>query len=229
MADLLEIGADSTVVDIAAGIGTSAIHLAAQRGCAVVGIDLSPANVAEATRRASAAGVAQLVEFRCAPVESLALMDAGPAGGFDAAICECAFCTFVDKPAAAAAMARALRPGGRLGVSDLTREAEVPSELQGLLAWVACIAGALPIAEYRATLSGAGLHVDVVEAHNAELHEMVDAIRGRLVGAALLTGLGRMSLPDIDLDSARRLARAGAEAISRRQLGYTVLCATKPG
>lgn len=229
MADLLEIGAHSRVFDVAAGIGTSAIHLAAQRGCAVVGIDLSPANVAEATRRARDAGVADQVQFRCAPVESMGGLEAEYGGGFDAAICECAFCTFVDKPAAAAAMARALRPGGRLGVSDLTREAELSSELQGLLAWVACIAGALPIAEYRATLSDVGLHVDVVEAHNDELREMADAIRGRLVTAALLTGLGRMSLAAVDLDGARRLARAGAEAIRRGQLGYTVLCATKPG
>ena len=40
---------------------------------------------------------------------------------FDAIICECAFCTSPDKPAAAAEFARVIRRGGRVGLSNLTR------------------------------------------------------------------------------------------------------------
>lgn len=229
VADLLDIGPDSRVLDVAAGIGTTAIHLAATRGCAVVGIELSAANVAEASRRARSAGVRNRVDFHCGSVESWRGWDSGNGAGFDAAICECAFCTFVDKPAAAAAMARALRPGGRLGVSDLTRNVEIPVELEGLLAWVACIAGALPIGEYQATLCDAGLRVDGVEVHDDALLAMADTIRGRLVGAGLLVGLGRMPPPPVDLDDARRMARVAMDAIRQGRLGYAVLSAIKPG
>jgi ubiquinone/menaquinone biosynthesis C-methylase UbiE len=63
-------------------------------------------------------------------------------------ICECAFCTFRDKSAAASEFARVLKPGGKVGLSDLTRSGILPAELDGLLAWVACIADARPISEY---------------------------------------------------------------------------------
>ena len=62
----------------------------------------------------------------------------------DAIICECAFCTFPDKQAAANEFARVLKPGGRVGLSDITREPGPAGELVDLMAWVACLADAGP-------------------------------------------------------------------------------------
>src|SRR5260370_41122007 len=111
----------------------------------VFGVEFGQDSVGEATRVAEAAGVAHLVRFEQGDAERLAFAD----NQFDAVICECAFCTFPNKRAAARAFARVLRPGSSMGLADLTRSDEVPAELQGLLAWIACIAVALSIGGYR--------------------------------------------------------------------------------
>src|SRR5207253_1396646 len=99
---------------------------------------------------------------------------------FDAVICECAFCTFPDKSAAANEFARVLRSGGTVGISDLTRGAVLPKELDGLLAWIACIADAQPIKNYIEQLDAAGLRVKLTESHDEALLEMVHQVRTKL-------------------------------------------------
>ena len=224
LAERMGIGPETRVLDVAAGIGTSAIHLASHRGCHVIATDLSESNVAEGTRRADAAGVADLVDCRRADAERL---DLGTSA-FDAILCECAFCTFPDKRAAARSMAQALRPGGRVGISDLTTRRALPDELQGLLAWVACVADALPVDGYRDALVAEGLVVDGVEACDEALREMVDSIRARITGARLLVETGRLSLPGVDLVEAARLARAALKAVDDGTLGYVLITASKP-
>lgn len=213
------------VLDVAAGQGASAIHLARIFGCTVVGIDLGAANVRHATEAALAAGAGRLVTFRCGDAEQLPVAD----GGFDAVICECAFCTFPAKTRAAAEFRRVLAPGGRVGLSDLTRHGPVPDDLQGLLAWIACIADARPVAEYTDYLQAAGLRVDGVEAHDEALAAMARAIQGKLLGVELLMKLKQLTLPDnLDIDQAKALARAAAAAIQAGRFGYALLTATRP-
>ena len=224
LADLLGIDAGMRVLDVAAGPGTSAIHLALRYGCHVVGTDLSADNMVKATERARAAGIADRVAFEVADAESLDLSG----GSFDAVICECAFCTFPDKSAAARGFVRALRPGGRVGISDLTRHGDLAPELEGLLAWVACIADALSPDEYVSQLRDAGFYVDCVEPHDEALVEMVEGIREKLLGARFLVELGRLSLPGIDLDAGRSMARSALNSVREGKLGYAIMCATKP-
>src|SRR5919204_319449 len=122
--------------------------------------------------------------------------------------------------------ARVLRCGGRVGVSDLTRCGLLPPELDGLLAWVACIADARPVAEYVAYLEEAGLAVDGVEPHDEALAAMVQDIRTRLLGAEVLVKLKKLDLPGADFEAARTLARGAAEAVARGQLGYALITCT---
>ena len=225
LADLLQLGPDTRVLDVAAGRGVSAIHLARSRGCRVVGVDLSAANVEAATAQARAAAVDDRVTFITGDAESLA-RDGD--GGFDAVICECAFCTFPDKAKAARGFVEALRPGGRVGISDLTRDGELPSELQGLFAWVACIADALPVEEYTTHLRDAGLRIDAIEPHDGALVDFVEAIRQKLTTASLLAQLGRISLRPTDLEGAHVLARAALDAVRGGRLGYAIVCASAP-
>jgi SAM-dependent methyltransferase len=84
---------------------------------------------------------------------------------FDAVTCECAFCTFPDKRAVAAELARVLRPGGALGLADLVRRAPLPLGLADLLAWIACIADARPPDECAGHLTAAGFEVTTLEDH----------------------------------------------------------------
>ncbi len=214
------------VLDIASGTGASALALARAYGCAVVGVDLGAANVRDATAAAARAGLGGRVRFARGDAERLPFDDAS----FDAVLCECAFCTFPDKRAAASEFARVLRPGGRVGLSDLTRVGAVPPELAGLLAWVACIADARPLDEYVGYLNGAGLSVGIVEPHDAALSQLVGGIRTKLLGAEMLVKLKKLTLPGaIDFAAAKGMVRAAAAAIGEGKLGYAIVVATKPG
>ena len=211
------------LLDVASGNGTSAIFLARRFSCNVVGVDYSRALVAEAKATAEAAGLEDRVQFRCGDVGSLPFPD----GVFDAVICECAFCTFPDKVAAASEFARVLRVKGRLGLSDLTRSGKLPAELDSLLAWVACIGDARPLDEYLVYLKGAGLAIEAAEIHNEALSETVQEIRTRLMGAQLLVKLKQLKLPGADFDQAQRMARSAAEAVREGRLGYALVVGIK--
>src|SRR5207244_4203806 len=93
---------------------------------------------------AAAKGMSSRVSFQVGDAERLPVAEAS----FDAIICECAFCTFPEKSAAANEFARVLRFGGQVGLSDLTRGRALPKELDGLLAWIACIADAQSVETY---------------------------------------------------------------------------------
>jgi SAM-dependent methyltransferase len=87
----------------------SAAFLAARFGCEVVGIDYSGKNVEEAVRNANDMGLSERVFFRQGDAECLPFADRS----FDAIVCECAFCTFPNKQAAAKEFARVLRKGAK--------------------------------------------------------------------------------------------------------------------
>lgn len=222
---LLGLGPGQRVLDVAAGQGTSAIFLAQRFGCVVVGVDYGGDSVRKANEAAARAGVAELAQFEQGDAECLPYAD----GAFDAVICECAFCTFPDKRAAASEFSRVLRPGGQVGLSDLTRAGAVPPALQGLLAWVACIADAQPLDEYARYLSDAGLMMKRSEPRDDALRSLVQEIRAKLLGAELLVKLKKIDLPTADFDQARALARAAAEAVQAGTFGYALLVAAKPG
>ena len=216
---LIGLGPGQRVLDVAAGTGTSAIFLAERFGCEVVGIDYGRDSVALANAAASEAGLASRVRFEQGDAERLPF----EANSFDAVVCECAFCTFPDKTTAAAEIARVLRPGGRFGLSDLTRSGPLPAELEGLLAWIACIADAQPVDRYVDYLESAGLAVEKIENRDDVLGQTVADVRGKLLGAKLLVNLRKIDLPGADFQQAKLIARSAAEAIREGKLGYVLL------
>jgi arsenite methyltransferase len=220
---LLGLTAQSRVLDIASGKGTSALFLAEHFGCEVLGIDYSRQNVEQASAAAAAKGMSSRVSFRTGDAERLPVAESS----FDAIICECAFCTFPDKPAAAGEFARALRGGGQVGLSDLTRGPVLPKELDGLLAWIACIADAQPVEAYVQYLRTAGFRVEATELHDEALLEMVNQIRMKLLGAEIMVRLKKLDLPDVDLSTAKQMAQAATTAIRQGTLGYAVVCGSK--
>jgi ubiquinone/menaquinone biosynthesis C-methylase UbiE len=229
LGEILQLTPQSRVLDAASGTGASAIFLADHFGCEVLGIDYSSQNVQQANERAQTQGVGARVHFEHGDAESLPVDDAS----FDAVICECAFCTFPDKSAAAGGFARILRPGGRVGLSDLTRGPVLPKELDGLLAWIACIADAQPIESYAAQLNSAGLVVQEVEPHDEALTDLVHNIRKKLLAAEIMVGLKKvglkkLDLPGVDFSAAKQMATSALAAVQQGQLGYALLVAGKP-
>jgi len=219
---LLGLTPQSRVLDIASGKGTSALFLAERFGCEIVGIDYSAQNVEQASAAAAAKGMHR-VSFQIGDAERLPVADSS----FDAIICECAFCTFPDKPTAANEFSRVLRSGGGIGLSDLTRGSVLPKELDGLLAWIACIGDAQPVDSYVQYLYAANFRVERTESHDEALLEMVNQVRMKLLGAEIMVGLKKLNLPGIDFGEPKRMAQAALSAIHQGRLGYAIICASK--
>jgi arsenite methyltransferase len=113
-----------------------------------------------ARRNAEKSGLTN-VEFHLATIDKLPLPDAS----VDCVISNCVINLATDKAAVFREIARVLKPGGRLAVSDIALKRELPPELgNDLMAYIGCIAGAIPIEEYRLGLVEAGFaHVEVVD------------------------------------------------------------------
>lgn len=218
---LLELRPGLRVLDVASGRGESAIFLAKEFGCEVVGIDFGIRNVEVAAARAAEAGVGHLATFLEGDAERTSFTDAS----FDRVICECAFCTFPDKAAAAREMSRVLRRDARIGIGDLTRRGPLPAELNGLISWIACIADALPVSEYSAALEAASFQVTTVEDHDHCLLQMAKDVQARLLGLELLAGLNKLELPGVDMSEAKQFARSAMKAVQDGVFGYALIIA----
>jgi arsenite methyltransferase len=211
----LAVGPEATVVDVASGRGASALQLARETGCRVVGIDLAESNVSAATLAAGSAGLDGQVQFRQGDAEALPVED----GSADGVLCECALCTFPNKPRAAAEIARVLRPDARLALSDVVADpSRLPPALTSLDAWVACIAGARPPEELTTLLADAGLTVERVEREDTSLAALIDRVEARLHLAKLLGA---------NVDSAFELAATARRALAAGALGYAVVIARR--
>ncbi|MHB1700441.1 MAG: arsenite methyltransferase [Acidobacteriaceae bacterium] len=150
------------VVDLGSGGGLDvflASRLVGPEGRAI-GIDMTPAMVERAEANALAGGYSN-VKFHLAMIDSIPLADAS----VDCVISNCVINLAPDKPAVFREISRILKPGGRLAISDIALKGELPMDVsQSLAAYVGCIAGALPIEEYRAGLLAAGFaHVEIVD------------------------------------------------------------------
>jgi ubiquinone/menaquinone biosynthesis C-methylase UbiE len=98
----------------------------------------------------------------------------------DVVISNCVINLSLDKPAVFASVHRVLRPGGRLGVSDVVAENHLSATERGERgAWVGCIAGALSIAEYEQGLTAAGF----VDVEITPTHEVADGMHSAIVKA----------------------------------------------
>jgi arsenite methyltransferase len=221
---MLRLSPASRVLDVACGKGTTAVFIAREFGCEVFGVDYGNQNVEAARSLAQTEQVEPRVQFERSDAETLPFSDES----FDAVICECAFCTFPHKAAAAREFFRIIRRGSRLAISDLTRSEILPKNLDGLLAWVSCIGDAQTVDGYVAYLRDAGFSLDSIERRNDALREMVDQVRMKLLGAEIMTGLNKLQLPGIDLGTANRMASSASAAVKQGQLGYAIICATKP-
>lgn len=223
LADGLHLAEDCRVLDVASGRGTTALLLADTYGVRVDGVDYSPANTSLARGAAQAAGLIDQTAFATGDAEHLPYPD----GLFDAVVCECALCTFPNKERAAAELARVLKPGGRLGITDVTALPDrLPPELTTLSARIACIADARPLDEYAETLAAAGLRTIRTERCDAAMTRMIDQIEARL-NLLRITAAVRLADAGVDLGAAPAALAAARAAVADGTVGYALLIAEK--
>jgi arsenite methyltransferase len=223
LAQLAGVARGRRVVDVACGTGATALLLAHELDCDVVGVDLGSRAIEQATHAARAAGLLGRASFVLGDAEALPLADSG----FDVALSECSLCTFPDKRRAIAEMVRVVRPGGTVAIADVTGEPDaLPAPLRCAAARVACVADARRADDYISLLRNAGCEPLVVEPHDAELASMADRVDARLRVARMLVSPGAQRDQIAD---AAALARLATEAIARGTLGYALITARRPG
>ena len=115
-----------------------------------------------------------------------------PADSVDVVISNCVINLSTDKPAVLTEIARVLKPGGRIGISDVVAEDRLSAEERAERgSYVGCIAGALSKGEYEAGLEAAGFDEISVEF----THEVADGMHGAIVKAVKTAAPARRGLP----------------------------------
>lgn len=172
-----ELRAGEIVLDLGSGGGIDVLLSARRVGPTgrAIGLDMTDEMLDLARRNADEAGATN-VEFVKGTIEAVPLPDAS----VDVVISNCVVNLSADKAAVLSEMARVLRPGGRIGISDVvTDDALGPAERALRGSFAGCIAGALSFGEYRAGLSAAGFADIAVEA----THAVGDGIHGAIIRA----------------------------------------------
>ena len=151
-----------TVLDLGSGAGFDAflaVREVGPTGC-VIGVDMTPEMLARARRNAAQAGHRN-VEFREGRIEALPVAD----GAVDVVISNCVINLVPDKAAVYREVARVLRPGGRLVISDIVLEQPLPAVVaENVAALTGCVAGASLRDDYLRIVAAAGLEdVEVLE------------------------------------------------------------------
>ncbi|MGH8897096.1 MAG: arsenite methyltransferase [Egibacteraceae bacterium] len=174
---IAELAPGEVVLDLGSGGGLDVLLSARRVGPTgkAYGVDMTTEMLQLARRNAAEAG-AENVEFLEGDIEELPL----PTSSVDVVISNCVVNLSIDKPAVMAEVFRVLRPGGRVGISDVVAEDGLtPADRSARGSYVGCIAGALSKAEYEAGLAAAGFE-DISVAFT---HQVADRIHSAIVRA----------------------------------------------
>ena len=174
VADLQE---SETVLDLGSGGGIDVLLSARRVGPTgkAYGVDMTDEMLSLARANARQAG-ANNVEFLRGTIEAVPLAD----GSVDVVISNCVINLSTDKPAVLAEAYRLLRPGGRIGVSDVVADDHLtPAERAERGSYVGCIAGALSGGEYRSGLTAAGF----TDVSITRTHQVADGMHSAIITA----------------------------------------------
>ncbi|MEV4619034.1 arsenite methyltransferase [Asanoa sp. NPDC049573] len=175
-----ELNPGETVLDLGSGGGIDVLLSARRVGATgkAYGLDMTDEMLELARRNAADAGATN-VEFLRGHIEDIPL----PADSVDVVISNCVINLSTDKSAVFASTHRVLRPGGRIGVSDIVADNDLTAADRAERGeWVGCIAGALSIAEYERGLTEAGfVDVEITPTHEvaAGMHSAIIRARKR--------------------------------------------------
>jgi SAM-dependent methyltransferase len=167
-----------TVLDLGSGGGIDVLLSARRVGPDgfAYGVDMTDEMLALARANAQQAGATN-VEFIKGTIENVPLPDAS----LDVIISNCVINLSVDKPAVITEMFRLLKPGGRIGISDVVAEDHLSTQQRAERgSYVGCIAGALSRSEYLDGLASAGF----LDATVTFTHEAADGMHSAIINAS---------------------------------------------
>jgi arsenite methyltransferase len=195
------------VVDLGCGGGLDIFLASPKLGPEgrAIGIDMTPEMIERARRNAEKSEVKN-VEFHLSTIDKLPL----ESGSVDCVISNCVINLAPNKQAVFREIVRVLKPGGRLAVSDIALKKELPAEVSSdLLAYVGCVAGAIPIDDYKRGLLEAGFeHVEIVDTkRDLNVYDKIDTLgsNGGTTGSLPVANTG-CCVPSKDDERVNRLS-----------------------
>ena len=184
--DFADLRRGQTVLDLGSGSGTDSFlaALAVGAGGKVIGVDMTPAQLAKSSRLAQEAHLAN-VQFVDGYIERRSV----PAGSIDCVISNGVINLSPDKPTVFRCAADALRPGGRLAIADIVTARQLPEGVTcDASLWAACIGGAAQRDDYLQMLRDAGFTVDTVRDNDYRF------VSDRALGATTTYGVSSVSI-----------------------------------
>lgn len=210
VAERLGLFESARVLDVACGNGTSLRALRERHRILATGMDAEPH------------GANGAMGFVRGDAHAIPLADES----FDAVLCECALSTFRDQATALREMRRVLRYGGRVAITDMAIEGDIPAALAEWVHTGTCLARAVSGDGYVRTIEEAGLRVvDRWDASHG-LRELLRRIKRNLVGAALAAASGSRSAP-FDVKRARDVLHEAERAVDARAVRYVAIVAER--
>ena len=179
-----ELQPGETVLDLGSGGGLDCFLAAKEVGETgrVIGVDMTPDMLQKARAAAKRMEVSN-VEFREGYLEKLPVED----HSVDVVISNCVINLSPDKSQVFDEIYRTLKPGGRVAVSDIVSQGELPDEIKNdAIAWSACAAGALPAEEFSAGLEAAGF-VDISVQAKSEANDLLEEMPTGVLFSALIS------------------------------------------
>ncbi len=220
LADKMAICQSDTVLDVACGLGESARFLSSAYGCTVLGVDLSR----NLLQRTGFARDHLNTLFLVGDGEQLPFKD----NTFTSAVSECSMCLMPDFKQALREFFRTLKPGGKLGITDVSASGPLPPELEEILLQLLCISHRITTIANVDTIEREEFESVEISDESKSLLELVETIKKRLLLAELLAGVKRLSLGTDKLDKAKRLIALAKAAVENGNLRYVLLVAKKP-
>ena len=195
----IRVGASQTIGDLGCGRGGPGLWVARATGADLIGVDLFPAAVAEAKARADSFVEPGRARFEVGDLTELRFA----AATFDAAMSIAVLWSIPRPEKALAEIARVLRPGGRIGISDIVAEDWLsPGQRAERGSYAGCIAGALSVSEFREGLEAVGLtDVSITPSH---------VVTEGMISAIIKASKPADARPLIDLSARREMLPVAA-------------------
>lgn len=208
---------DSRVLDVGAGLGATAAHLASIRRWDMTGLDIVPPTPSADTPP---------LRLLQGDATALTLPDAY----FDGVTCECSLNLVEQREQAVREIARVLRPGGRVGISDVAIATDdIPLDLQVMLQQTLCSPRPVQPDDYVALLENAGLRVTLRQDASSVLRPFLHDVANRLFILTLRRDVGQdIPIPKEAVDQSRALLSEARRLVIEGSLTYWLFVAEKP-
>lgn len=213
---------ESNVLDLACGMGTTAIFLAKKFGCNVTGLDLGQQNIEIAKTNSKSMGISNQIDFQIGDAEKIKL----ESETIDQIICECAFCLFPNKTQTSQEIFRVTKKGGMIGISDIVIRGDLPVILKEALFQFICVLEAKSEQEYEHYLQSAGFSNIIFYDKKDYLLRLIDDIKKRLFAAELLIGLGKIKV-EFDIAKVKKTLQEIKTCVETGLISYVLITGIK--